>query len=252
MAQTPSPVIDIKNLRTVIQDQVIHDGISLTIQPGQIFGIVGGSGSGKSVLLNTLLGLMPYQDGTIHLWGKDQRLILNSFAYKKRMGVLFQRGALFSSLTVLQNVCVPLIEQGGLPEAVAQKIALFKLQTVGLPPETAFKLPEALSGGMVKRVALARALALDASLLFLDEPTSGLDPISTEAFDQLIKILKETLGLTIVMITHDIGSLAICDQIGIIVDKKIVTGPLAEVKRNPHPWIKQYFSGIRSQALLGE
>ena len=166
------------------------------------------------------------------------------------MGILFQCGALFSSLTVLQNIAVPMIEQGKISETCARDLAYYKMLMVGLPPETANKLPEALSGGMIKRAALARALALDADLVFLDEPTSGLDPISAEKFDQLILKLKKNLGLTVVMITHDLGSLKICDKIGVIVDKKMVIGSLDEVKANPHPWIQTYFSGKRSQAML--
>jgi phospholipid/cholesterol/gamma-HCH transport system ATP-binding protein len=242
-------ILEVENLKTIIEDYIIHDGLSMAVNSGEIFGIVGGSGSGKTVLLNTILGLLPSTHGCITLFGVDSRIVFESFEYKKRMGVLFQRGALFSSLNVLQNVCVPMLEQGGLSEKSAREIARYKLSLVGLEPDVVHKLPEELSGGMIKRVALARALALDADLVFLDEPTSGLDPISAETLDQLIQKLKRSLGLTVVMITHDLGSLAICDRVGVILDKKMITGSLAEVQKNPHPWIRQYFSGTRSHAL---
>ena len=244
-------IIEIDNLVTKFGDNLIHDGLSTKIERGEIFGIVGGSGSGKTVLLNAMLGLVPYQGGSIKLFGLDSHIVSNSFEHKKRMGILFQNGALFSSLNVLQNICVPMIEQGGLSRDCASEIAYYKLSTVGLPASAAKKLPEELSGGMIKRASLARALALDADLVFLDEPTSGLDPISAEAFDQLILKLKNNLGLSVVMITHDLGSLSICDHIGVILNKKIITGTLQEIRNNPHPWIQQYFSGTRSRAVQG-
>ncbi len=243
-------IIEIKNLKTIIKSQAIHDGLAMTVERGQIFGIVGGSGTGKTVLLNAMLGLRPHQDGIINLFGVDSSIVTQSFEYKKRMGILFQSGALFSSLNVLQNICVPMIEQGGISLSCARDLAYYKMQLVGLPSNTATKFPSDLSGGMVKRAALARALALDADLVFLDEPTSGLDPISAEKFDQLIVKLKKNLGLTVVMITHDLGSLAICDKVGVIVDKKMIEGPLAKVRKNPHPWIQEYFSGNRSKGML--
>ena len=252
MTKQRAYILDIHGLKTSIKDHLIHQGLSMQVEQGEIFGIVGGSGSGKTVLLNTILGLMKPQSGTIKIFGVPSQTVHSSFEYKKRMGILFQSGALFSSLTVLQNICVPMIEQGGLTESDARDIAFLKLQTVGLDESTAEKLPEELSGGMIKRVALARALALDANLVFLDEPTSGLDPISAEAFDQLILKLKKRLGLTVIMITHDLGSLSICDHIGIILDKKMTTGTLEEVQSNPHPWVQEYFSGSRSQALKRE
>lgn len=245
------PMIEIKNLQTIIKGHTIHDGLNMFVAPGEVFGIVGGSGTGKTVLLNAMLGLRPHQGGTIEIFGEDSHIVTQSFEHKKRMGILFQSGALFSSLNVLQNICVPMIEQGGISERCAKDIAYYKMRLVGLPEETTNKLPEALSGGMIKRVALARALALDADLVFLDEPTSGLDPISAEQFDQLILKLKKNLGLTVVMITHDLGSLAICDKIGVIIDKKMIVGTLEQVRKSPHPWIQEYFSGNRSEGMLG-
>lgn len=243
-------IIEIQNLQTIIKDQTIHDGLEMNVETGEIFGIVGGSGTGKTVLLNAMLGLRPHQGGAIKLFGVDSSIVSKSFEHKKRMGILFQSGALFSSLTVLQNIAVPMIEQGHISERCARDLAYYKMLMVGLPPETAQKLPEALSGGMIKRAALARALSLDADLVFLDEPTSGLDPISAEQFDQLILKLKKNLGLTVVMITHDLGSLKICDHIGVIVDQKMIIGTLDEIKAHSHPWIHNYFSGKRSQAML--
>lgn len=245
-----TPIIEVKNLNTTIKDTVIHDGLDMTVYKGEIFGIVGGSGSGKTVLLNTLLQLMPHKSGTIKILGAEGDQITLSSDIKKRWGVLFQHGALFSSLTVLQNICVPILEQSNVPLHVAQEIAFYKLLLVGLPASAASKIPEQLSGGMIKRAALARALAFDAELLFLDEPTSGLDPISADAFDTLIKSLQARLGLTVVMITHDLGSLAMCDRLGVIIDKKMVTGTLAEIRKYPHPWIQEYFDGPRAQATL--
>ncbi len=244
-------IIDIKNLHTSIGGTIIHEGLNMVVKQGEIFGIVGGSGSGKTVLLNAMLGLRPHQRGTIELFGLDSEIVTRSFEHKKRMGILFQSGALFSSLNVLQNICVPMIEQGGISPECAKELAYYKMKIVGLPDVAAPKLPEELSGGMVKRAAFARALALDADLVFLDEPTSGLDPISAEKFDQLILKLKKNLGLTVVMITHDLGSLSICDHIGVIIDKQMITGTLSEVRKNPHPWIQEYFAGARSQAMLG-
>ena len=243
-------IIDIQNLYTSIKGQVIHKGLSMSVKKGEIFGIVGGSGTGKTILINAILGLRPYQGGRINIFGMDSAIVTSSFEYQKRMGILFQRGALFSSLNVLQNICVPMIEQGHIPQDCAELMGYYKMRLVGLPDETATKLPDELSGGMIKRAAFARALALDADLIFLDEPTSGLDPISAEKFDKLILKLKNNLCLTIVMITHDLWSLAICDHIGVIVDQKMVTGTLAEVRKNPHPWIREYFSGNRSQGML--
>lgn len=246
----PPIVLSVHNLITKIRTTTLHDHLSFSIHQGEIFGIVGGSGSGKTVLLNTILGLMPHHSGTIKIFDTEHAVAMRSMDVKKRMGVLFQHGALFSSLTVLQNICVPILEQSDVPKTVAQEIAYYKLQLVGLPQTAAEKLPEELSGGMIKRVALARALALDAKLLFLDEPTSGLDPISAEAFDNLIKTLQSALGLTVIMITHDLGSLAMCDRIGVIINKKLLVGTVPEIRQNGDPWIQEYFHNRRANAVL--
>jgi phospholipid/cholesterol/gamma-HCH transport system ATP-binding protein len=245
-----TPIIEVENLKTEIKGTLIHDGLDMTVYKGEIFGVVGGSGSGKTVLLNTLLQLMPHKSGSIKIFGCGDDQISESAELKKKWGVLFQHGALFSSLTVLQNICVPILEQSNVPLDVAQNIAFYKLLLVGLPANAANKIPEELSGGMIKRAALARALAFDAELLFLDEPTSGLDPISADAFDKLIKSLQSRLGLTVVMITHDLGSLAMCDRLGVIIDKKMVMGTLAEIRKLPHPWVQEYFEGPRAAAVL--
>lgn len=249
MKHTPV-VLSVHDLVTKIKSYIIHDHLSFTIHQGEVFGIVGGSGSGKTVLLNTILGLMRHQGGSIKIFDTEHAVAMRSMDVKKRMGVLFQHGALFSSLTVLQNICVPILEQSTVPKSVAQEIAYYKLQLVGLPETAADKLPEELSGGMIKRVALARALALDAKLLFLDEPTSGLDPISAEAFDTLIHGLQRSLGLTVIMITHDLGSLAMCDRIGVIINKKLLVGTVAEIRQKSDPWIQEYFNNRRATALL--
>jgi len=244
------PIVEVQNLKTSLKGTIIHDGLNMTVHKGEIFGIVGGSGSGKTVLLNVLLSLMRPQKGTIKIFGVDTGKIEQHNSIKKRWGVLFQHGALFSSLNVLQNVCVPIIEQSKIPAKVAKEIALLKLKLVGLTESAIGKIPEELSGGMIKRTALARALAFDPELLFLDEPTSGLDPLSADAFDKMLKNLQRRLGLTVVMITHDLGSIAICDRLGVIVDKKMVVGTVDEICKYPHPWIQEYFGGTRAAALL--
>lgn len=247
-----SQLLAVEQLHTSIGGQDIHTGLSLSVCSGEIFGVLGGSGSGKTVLLNTILGLFPRASGLITLFGYDIETVYASFEHRQRLGVLFQRGALFSSLTVVENVMVPMIEQAGVAPRYALPVALSLLEKVGLETRAADKLPEALSGGMVKRVALARALALNADLIFLDEPTSGLDPIAAEAFDQLIVSLKRDLGLTIFMITHDLGSLAICDRLGVIQDKKMIVGTLEEIRAHPDPWIQKYFHGRRSRVLTAK
>jgi len=244
-----TPILEIKNLVTNINGCIIHKNLDLDIQKGEIFGIVGGSGSGKTVLLNTILGLRQQKEGTITLFGLDTSQEKNAFEIRRRYGVLFQSGALFSSLSVIDNIAVPMIEMAGIAKPIARVLALQKMDMVGLSRDAAEKLPEELSGGMIKRTALARALALDAEIVFLDEPTSGLDPISAQAFDQMIKQLQLNLGLTVIMITHDLGSLAICDRLGVLVDKKMVTGTLKEIKAYPNDWIREYFSGVRAKVM---
>ncbi len=217
-----------------------------------MFGIVGGSGSGKSVLLRTMLGLQKPVSGSVKIEGLEvtNRPERELLAVKRRYGVMFQRGALFSSLTVAQNVELPIREHHPVPDALLAELALLRIRMVGLPAEATGKYPAQLSGGMTKRAALARALALDPAILFLDEPTSGLDPISAAAFDELVLELQEGLGLTVVMITHDLDTIfRVCNRVGVIVDGKMIAGTLEEIVANPHPWIQEYFHGERSRSL---
>jgi phospholipid/cholesterol/gamma-HCH transport system ATP-binding protein len=244
--------IEVRGLVTRFGDNVIHDGLDLSIRRGEVLGVVGGSGSGKTVLLNTLIGLQQPEDGTIKLFGEDRRQIsgrrMNEI--ERRWGVLFQQGALFSNLTVRENVAAPMVEHTELGKDQIRRLADLKISLVGLPPEAANKKPSELSGGMKKRAGLARALALDPELLFLDEPTSGLDPIGAAEFDELIADLSDSLGLTVFMISHDIDSLyAICDRVAVLADKKIVAiAPISELEESDHPWIQEYFLGPRGRA----
>lgn len=248
-----SPIVRVRGLVNRFGEQVVHDGLDLDVRPGEILGIVGGSGSGKSVLMRAILGLRKPNEGEIEVLGMDalsddptQRR-----AIERNTGVLFQDGALFSSLTVGENVQVPLKEyHGDLPDSLRYELALLKVKLAGLPADALNKLPSQLSGGMRKRAGLARALALDPPLLFLDEPTAGLDPIGAAAFDRLIRTLQEALGLTVFLITHDLDTLyAICDRVAVLADRKvIVCAPLAEVERFDHPWIQDYFHGPRARA----
>jgi phospholipid/cholesterol/gamma-HCH transport system ATP-binding protein len=242
-------IVEVRGLVTRFGTQLVHDGLDMTVFEGEVFGIVGGSGSGKSVLLRTILGLNRAQGGTVRLEGRDiTHLSWNELrAAKARYGVTFQQGALFTSLSVLQNVQLPMLEHVELDAATLDALGRLKLRLVGLPDDAATKYPSQLSGGMVKRAALARALALDPSLLFLDEPTAGLDPISAEAFDALVMQLQRDLALTIVMITHDLDTIfRTCNRVGVIVDGKMVSGTLAEIVDDPHPWIHEYFHGDRA------
>jgi phospholipid/cholesterol/gamma-HCH transport system ATP-binding protein len=245
------PIIEVRGLVNRFGSQTVHDGLDMTVQPEEVFGIVGGSGAGKSVLLRSILGLNRPQAGTIRIDSKDitgltERQLRE---IKKGYGVTFQSGALFSSLTVLQNVQLPMIEHLNLSAQAMDELAVLKVRLVGLPPEACGKYPSQLSGGMVKRAALARALALDPKLLFLDEPTSGLDPISAAAFDDLIIYLQKQLRLTVVMITHDLDSIfRTCNRVGVIVDKKMDIDTLDRIVDHPHPWIQSYFHGVRATA----
>ena len=243
-------VLEVRGLTNRFGEQVVHDGLDMTVEPGEVFGIVGGSGTGKSVLLRSILGLRRPQAGSIHLHGEDitQMSARELRRAKAGYGVTFQEGALYSSLTVRENIQLPMIEHLRLSRAARDGLALLKLRLVGLPAEAGEKYPAQLSGGMVKRAALARALALDPKLLFLDEPTSGLDPIGAAAFDELIAYLQRELRLTVVMITHDLDSIfRTCNRVGVIVDRKMVSGTLEEIVRNPHPWIRSYFHGERAK-----
>ncbi len=244
-------MIRVRGLHTRFGDQVVHAGVDLDVRKGEILGLVGGSGTGKSVLLREILGLMSPAAGEIEVLGRDaQRLSERErVALQARWGVLFQDGALFSSLTVLENIKVPLTEHTRLSAATIDRIAQVKVAMVGLPPDAAAKYPSQLSGGMRKRAGLARALALDPEILFLDEPTAGLDPIGAAAFDELILGLRRSLGLTVFMVTHDLDSLhAICDRIAVLIDKRLIVGTIDSLLKEPHPWIRDYFTGPRGRA----
>jgi phospholipid/cholesterol/gamma-HCH transport system ATP-binding protein len=244
-----TPVIAVRGIVNRFGAQVVHDHLDMEVAAGEVFGIVGGSGSGKSVLLRTILGLQKPNAGEVRLLGRDitQMSGAELRAVKATYGVTFQAGALYTSLTVLQNVQLPMIEFLDLPERALDELAMLKVRLVGLPAEAAFKFPSQLSGGMIKRAALARALALDPQLLFLDEPTSGLDPISAAAFDELVMALQRQLRLTIVMITHDLDTIfRTCNRVGVIVDRKMISDSLEGILANPHPWIHDYFHGERA------
>jgi len=234
-------------------DQIVLDHLSLDVRRGEILGLVGASGGGKSVLLRTIIGLIPKRQGLIEVMGVDLDTagLWDTRAIERRWGILFQQGALCSSLTVRQNVQFPMRENLHLSDALMDELATAKLEMVGISPNDGNKFPAELSGGMTKRVALARALALDPEILFLDEPTSGLDPIAAGDFDTLIKTLQQTLGLTVFMVTHDLDSLHTdCDRIAALADGKIVAvGPIATVLASDHPWVKSYFQGKRSRIL---
>jgi phospholipid/cholesterol/gamma-HCH transport system ATP-binding protein len=231
----------------------VLDRVTLDVLRGEILGFVGGSGAGKSVLMRTIIGLLPKREGTIEVFGTDiagldgrERRVV-----ERRWGVLFQQGALFSSLTVRQNVQFPMREYLHLSPRLIDEIALAKLEMVGLDPGVAEKFPAELSGGMIKRVALARALALDPDIVFLDEPTSGLDPVGAAAFDELIRTLQRTLGLSVFMVTHDLDSLhAVCDRIAVLVDGRVIAaGPIEAMLASEHPWLKSYFRGKRGRQV---
>ena len=249
--QARDKVIEVRGLVTRFGEQVVHDRLDLDVRRGEVLAIVGGSGSGKSVLMRTVLGLNRQAAGRIEIFGVDttdmhaeERRSLD-----RRLGVLFQRGALFSSLTVAVNVALPLKEYTALAPDLIAEIAALKIAFVGLPPDSGVKAPSELSGGMTKRAALARALALDPEILFLDEPTSGLDPIGAAEFDALIGDLRKTLDLTVVMVTHDLDTLyTICDRVAVLVGKKLVTGTVAELERSDDDWIHAYFHGPRARA----
>ena len=248
------PAVEVRALVNRFGAQVVHDGLDMRVQAADIFGIVGGSGAGKSVLLRSILGLQRPRAGTVLLSGQDitHMTVRQLRAVKAGYGVTFQEGALFSSLTVLQNVQLPMLEGLPLPPASLDELAMLKIRMVGLPPEAAGKYPAQLSGGMVKRAALARALALDPQLLFLDEPTSGLDPIGAAAFDELLLYLHGHLGLTVVMITHDLDTIfRTCNRVGVLVDRRMISDTLAGIVDNPHPWIRAYFHGARGQRYIG-
>lgn len=251
-AYSDDAIIRVRDLTVKLNENLILDHLDLDVKRGEILGFVGASGAGKSVLTRTIIGLIPKMAGTIEVFGvdmgkanEDQRR-----AVERRWGVLFQQGALFSSLTVLQNVQFPMVEYLDLPQRLMDEMAAVKLDMVGLSRADHDKMPSELSGGMTKRVALARALALDPELVFLDEPTSGLDPIAAGDFDALIRTLQQTLGLTVFMITHDLESLhTICDRVGALADGRVVnTGSIESMLASDNPWVQSYFRGRRASA----
>ncbi|MFO7542796.1 MAG: ABC transporter ATP-binding protein [Thiobacillus sp.] len=243
MAET---VIDVRDVSTTLGGHSIHRGLSLTVARGEVVALIGGSGTGKSVLLREIIGLLKPQAGRITVFGQS---VLESVPHqmnmlRQRFGVLFQDGALFSSLSVEDNVATPLFEHTRLPRATCRQLARLKLALAGLPAEAASKRPSELSGGMRKRVALARALALDPELLFLDEPTSGLDPISARAFDALIRLLADSLGITVFLVTHDLDTLfSIIDRVIVLSNGRVLgAGTLDELKDIDDPWLRDYFA----------
>ena len=254
IARDPAtPVIQVRGLVNRFGEQVVHDGVDLEVRRGEIIGVVGGSGSGKSVLMRSILGLRTPNEGEIEVLGVDARSDdpVTRRHIERNSGVLFQDGALFSSLTVGENVQVPLKEYyPQLQDSLRYELALLKIKLAGLPADALDKLPSQLSGGMRKRAGLARALALDPPLLFLDEPTAGLDPIGAAAFDELIQTLQKALGLTVFLITHDLDTLyAICDRVAVLADRKLVkVAPIAELESFEHAWVQDYFNGPRGRA----
>jgi len=248
-------VLSARGVTVAFGSKVVLDHLDLDIYRGEILGFVGASGTGKSVLMRTVLRLLPRRSGTIKILGQDfdeldepQRNALDM-----RLGVLFQQGALFSSLTVRENIQVPMREYLDLPQSLMDELAQLKIRLVGLAADAADKYPSELSGGMIKRAALARALALDPELVFLDEPTSGLDPIGAGDFDELVRTLQRTLGLTVFMVTHDLDSLyTACDRIAVLGDGKIIAaGSMADMQASQHPWLRAYFHGKRARAVTG-
>ena len=246
-------IIRVRGLRNSFGESVVHEGLDLDVRKGEILGVVGGSGTGKSVLMRSIIGLQSPDEGEITVFGEPtiDREETETVDIRKRWGILFQGGALFSTLTVAENVQVPLREfYPKLNQALLDEIASFKVVMTGLPPDAGPKYPAELSGGMKKRAGLARALALDPELLFLDEPTAGLDPIGAAAFDELTLSLQKTLGLTVFLITHDLDSLyAICDRVAVLADHKVIAvGTIDELLALDHPWIQEYFNGPRGRA----
>jgi phospholipid/cholesterol/gamma-HCH transport system ATP-binding protein len=247
------PVIKIRGLVNGFGSKILHDHIDLDVKRGEVMGVVGGSGSGKSVLMRSIISLIRPREGTVEVFGQKTSDVEGGSMrnLEMRWGVLFQEGALFSSQTVAENIQVPLREYTSMSPELMDEIAAMKLTMVGLPEDAGGKYPSELSGGMKKRAGLARALALDPELLFLDEPTAGLDPISANQFDELINRLQETLGLTVFLVTHDLDTLrAVTDRVAVLVNKKIIVGTIDELRKNDDPWIKDYFSGVRGRAAL--
>ncbi|MDB5478692.1 MAG: transporter ATP-binding protein [Alphaproteobacteria bacterium] len=244
-AQNP-PIISVHGLVNQFGTQIVHDHLDFEIDKPQVIGLVGGSGSGKSVLMRTIVGLQKPTEGEIKVMGEESNR-------PGQFGVLFQKGALFSALTVEENIMVPLKERGDLSEETCRSLARMKINLVGLPAIAAAKYPSELSGGMIKRASLARALAVDPPILFLDEPTAGLDPIAAAEFDQLVLELQKSLGVTIIIITHDLDTLfTVCDKVAVLVDKKMTLDTIENLLKSTHPWIQSYFHGPRGRAMLAK
>jgi phospholipid/cholesterol/gamma-HCH transport system ATP-binding protein len=248
-------LLEVQGIVTRFGAQTVHDGLDMQVEEGEVFGIIGGSGVGKSVLLRTILGLRRPDAGTVRFLGRDLQRMSPAALHelKASYGVTFQEGALFSALSVQQNVQAPMLEHWQLTGPALDELALLKVQLVGLPADAAPKYPSQLSGGMIKRAALARALALDPRLLLLDEPTSGLDPISAAAFDELLICLHHELKLTVVMITHDLDTIfRTCNRVGVIVGGRMISDTLAGIVNNQDLWIRRYFHGARARERTGE
>lgn len=252
-AAASDAIISVRDVTVAFGEKVVLDKLSLDVVRGEILGFIGPSGSGKSVLMRAILGLTRKRSGRIKLFGLDVDEVADSqrMEIDMRMGVLFQHGALFSALTVLENIQVPMREYLDLPRRLMDELAMLKIQLVGLPPDAALKFPHQLSGGMIKRAALARALALDPDVVFLDEPTSGLDPIGAAEFDELVGKLRDTMGLTVYMVTHDLDSLfSVCDRIAVLGQKRvIVEGTIEDMLQVDEPWVKSYFRGKRARQI---
>lgn len=246
-------ILSVRDVSVAFGEQVVLDKLSLDVYRGEILGFVGASGAGKSVLLRTVLGLNRKQGGTIRLFGIDTDKVTEAqrIDIDMRLGMLFQHGALFSGLSVLENVQVPMREYLDLPKKLMDELARLKIELVGLPANAANKFPSQLSGGMIKRAALARALALDPAIVFLDEPTSGLDPIGAAEFDELVAKLRDTMGLTVYMVTHDLDSLfSVCDRVAVLGQKKVlVEGSISYMLTVEEPWVKSYFRGKRARQI---
>ncbi|AUX76601.1 MULTISPECIES: ABC transporter ATP-binding protein [Sinorhizobium] len=249
-------ILSVRDLTVGFGDNIVLDKLNLDVLRGEILGFVGASGTGKSVLMRTVLRLLPKRSGMIKILGAEYDKVSEEerIALDMRLGVLFQHGALFSALTVRENIQVPMREYLDLPQGLMDELARLKIELVGLAPEAAEKYPSELSGGMIKRAALARALALDPDLVFLDEPTSGLDPIGAAEFDELIAKLRDTLGLTVYMVTHDLDSLfSVCDRIAVLGQKRVlVEGTIEDMLACDEPWVKSYFRGKRARAIVRE
>ncbi|KIN74562.1 ABC transporter ATP-binding protein [Sulfitobacter guttiformis] len=254
MDKADETIIRVRGLVTRFGTHTVHNGLDLDVRRGEIIGVVGGSGTGKSVLLRAIVGLLEPNEGQIEVFGETVRTNSDAQyrALRRRWGVMFQDGALFSSLTVRQNVEAPMREQLTLPDDLRETLAGIKVRMVGLPENAMSKYPSELSGGMRKRAGFARAIAMDPEIVFLDEPTAGLDPIGAAAFDILIKQLQASLGLTVFLVTHDLDSLhAICDRIAVLADQKVLAvGTMEEMLQVDHPWVHEYFNGPRARAAL--